>query len=320
MHNVTGAAFVELVQDASRPDSRQVCYFSHIVDELSPAVGAAVRPDQALRVINEPGTSSSSSESILWVGSTGAVTQGHYDLSHNMYVQVLGEKQVVLFPPTAQMRVPSMTHKFHRQSALDIQGWLQGRQTIDTAVASEALIVTLSPGDVLYIPPFWYHHLRAVSPSASVAIWTTSRVGTHKEDLEKLPIPFEESWDTETLAPAVCELARQIEPASIGRIQERHISSPVEPLLASAQPSGSSSQSAQSSSPSAASNAKVPLEKIREKVATGVRRYLGALHGFPPGVRELALDDHLESIAVWALGDKSSSAQVAALFRACDDA
>jgi ribosomal protein L16 Arg81 hydroxylase len=35
----------------------------------------------------------------------------------------------------------------------------------------------LSPGDVLYIPPFWFHRVMATSDdSISVNMWSTSKV------------------------------------------------------------------------------------------------------------------------------------------------
>jgi hypothetical protein len=37
----------------------------------------------------------------LWIHGHGAVTQTHYDMAHNVLVQVLGKKRITLFPPQA---------------------------------------------------------------------------------------------------------------------------------------------------------------------------------------------------------------------------
>jgi ribosomal protein L16 Arg81 hydroxylase len=54
--------------------------------------------------------------------------------------------------------------------------------------------VLLEPGDVLYLPAFWYHRVVAESTSISANIWTNSEVGFIQPDIEDLPIPFESEW------------------------------------------------------------------------------------------------------------------------------
>jgi lysine-specific demethylase 8 len=37
--------------------------------------------------------------------------------------------------------------------------------------ATEWVEVALGPGEVLYIPPGWWHYVKALQPSASVSFW-----------------------------------------------------------------------------------------------------------------------------------------------------
>lgn len=60
--------------------------------------------------------------------------------------------------------------------------------------------VVMQPGDVLYIPPMWYH--RVVTEDASIMIntWTNAPEGDAHLRLEMLPLPLEEEWTLEQKA------------------------------------------------------------------------------------------------------------------------
>jgi len=40
---------------------------------------------------------------------------------------------------------------------------------------SEALVVTVAPGDLLYVPPFWWHTVETLTPSLSITSWSAYR-------------------------------------------------------------------------------------------------------------------------------------------------
>jgi hypothetical protein len=73
--------------------------------------------------------------------------------------------------------------------------------------AVEAL---MEPGDVLYIPPLWYH--RVVTEDASIAInsWTDPPEGDPFGRLTKLPIPAEAEWNHDQLSVALLRFFREI--------------------------------------------------------------------------------------------------------------
>jgi len=35
--------------------------------------------------------------------------------------------------------------------------------------------VTLEPGDVLYVPPYYFHHVESLTASVSLSTWSTER-------------------------------------------------------------------------------------------------------------------------------------------------
>jgi len=61
--------------------------------------------------------------------------------------------------------------------------------------------VTLSPGDVLYLPPYWFHRVIAEDVSISVSVWCDSEeVQMYYDYIQKQPLPFEDSWTKEQFA------------------------------------------------------------------------------------------------------------------------
>lgn len=59
------------------------------------------------------------------------------------------------------------------------------------------------PGEVLYLPPFWFHSVITLSPSISVNIWSDSQDYLLMEDIFNTPIPFQEEWGLKKLMKAV---------------------------------------------------------------------------------------------------------------------
>lgn len=142
-----------------------------------------------------------------WVSSAGAVTTPHYDMEHNVFVQVHGRKRFTLFPPSefAKFGLYPASHPHWRQSTLcvfvcvclcacqficcsGIRERLCVRVRPATAQLTDpfdlnatsvlfplfrnvsAYSVDLSPGDVLYVPPMWFHTVKSLTPSISVRL------------------------------------------------------------------------------------------------------------------------------------------------------
>jgi jumonji domain-containing protein 7 len=116
-------------------------------------------------------------------GNSYSTTALHKDPYENIYIQVLGQKHFVLIPPIGvacvnEQNLPAATYApDHDLTNLDTKITLKAQ--IDNPVASipfatwdpdnpkerqsahsnlcQPLRVTLSPGDMLYLPALWYH-------------------------------------------------------------------------------------------------------------------------------------------------------------------
>lgn len=63
--------------------------------------------------------------------------------------------------------------------------------------------VELLPGEVLYLPPYWFHCVVTVRPSISLNVWSDSATYHLMEEVFNAPIPFEEQWGEERLMQAL---------------------------------------------------------------------------------------------------------------------
>ncbi|BDA45517.1 Lysine-specific demethylase 8 [Coccomyxa sp. Obi] len=105
-----------------------------------------------------------------WFGPPGTVTPLHHDPHHNLLAQVVGAKYVRLYPPSATPRMyPFEEGLTTNSSQVDLDApdlarfpGFEGLPFLDT---------TLLEGQMLYIPPKWWHYVRSVSISFSVSFW-----------------------------------------------------------------------------------------------------------------------------------------------------
>ena len=117
----------------------------------------------------------------LWCSSRGCVTPTHFDLCHGFLTQIRGRKRVLLVPPehTRSMYRADPSGVNPNSSPVDLALFvtgLEGEKRFSEAenkradaerarfpktrvALGEIREVTLEPGDTLYIPPFWWHHV-----------------------------------------------------------------------------------------------------------------------------------------------------------------
>ena len=112
----------------------------------------------------------------LWAGK-GTVAEAHFDASHNLFVQVRGVKRFVLARPAIAHRLRFFPEPHprdrHTQLRIDASGRLEaGADHLDhlpeggPLPAQEAV---LTPGDVLYVPPFTVHRVGTVDADGEAA-------------------------------------------------------------------------------------------------------------------------------------------------------
>ena len=135
---------------------KKYIYYSGSVDQLGEWAIDDIQPLDELLKLN-PAISSVN----VWLGPPNVIAHCHYDGYHNFYVQLHGRKRFWLAPPSAWpwLQPAPFLHPGHAQCQVNLS------KRDDSAIAAdsvELLEVELKPGDLLYMPPLWFHHVQSL--------------------------------------------------------------------------------------------------------------------------------------------------------------
>lgn len=107
----------------------------------------------------------------LWISAEGTVSYMHRDLADNLHAQVRGRKRftlvaprhnAALYPKTLLDSIPNGCHADIERPDYARFPRLRGVET---------LVAELEPGDAIYVPRRWWHHVRTLEASISVNYW-----------------------------------------------------------------------------------------------------------------------------------------------------
>jgi len=121
----------------------------------------------------------------IWIGNR-LRTQTHYDLYDNLACVVAGRRRFTLFPPDQIENLYMGPFEFTLSGTPvsmvsleqpDFERFPRFRQALETAQTAE-----LEPGDAIYVPYFWWHHVQSLERfNALVSYWwneTPSQLGS----------------------------------------------------------------------------------------------------------------------------------------------
>ncbi len=99
----------------------------------------------------------------FWYGPQGTVTPLHHDLTNNFMAQVIGRKRVRLIAPYDQRYIYNHRHCF---SQVDVENVDYDRFPLFRN--ARVIDVMLNPGQVLFLPIGWWHHVVGVDISITM--------------------------------------------------------------------------------------------------------------------------------------------------------
>ncbi|PNF33366.1 hypothetical protein B7P43_G04154 [Cryptotermes secundus] len=109
--------------------------------------------------------------STIWIGNDGAHTPCHLDTyGCNLVAQVYGRKQWILFPPEKTSSLLPTRIPYEESSIYSNLNFYSPDADIADEL-QEAYVVTLKPGDVLFVPHYWWHYVENVGTAVSINSW-----------------------------------------------------------------------------------------------------------------------------------------------------
>ena len=106
-----------------------------------------------------------------WLGPAGTLSPLHHDPDHNLLAQVVGSKYVRLYSPAQTERLYPRTDAVHRVSSQIVDPDAHDAARFPRFGGAPYADVVLNAGEVLYIPPRWWHFVEARETSFSVSFW-----------------------------------------------------------------------------------------------------------------------------------------------------
>ncbi len=158
------SAFTGYVENVNQPGTERL-YLSQFPIDAAPEVLACdiARPHM-------PEDASAVTRN-LWFGPAGTISPLHFDRSHNLLHQHCGRKHIVIVDPshTHLMQPGSKNSVSPHVSSLDL---VTSGFNVDLGrLRAPCLEAILEPGDILFLPAFWWHNVISLDVSISVNYW-----------------------------------------------------------------------------------------------------------------------------------------------------
>lgn len=103
----------------------------------------------------------------IWIGNR-TIVSAHFDDSDNVAIVVAGRRRFTLFPPeqVANLYVGPLDFTMAGQPAsmVDVRNPDLARYPRFAEAMAVARVAELEPGDAIYIPALWWHHVEALDP------------------------------------------------------------------------------------------------------------------------------------------------------------
>jgi hypothetical protein len=100
----------------------------------------------------------------FWFGPAGTITPFHHDLTNNFMSQIMGRKRVRLVAPCELAKMYNQRHCF-----TDIDAKAVDLKRFPAMAGVTIHDCVLEPGEILFLPVGWWHHVEALDISVTLA-------------------------------------------------------------------------------------------------------------------------------------------------------
>jgi hypothetical protein len=126
----------------------------------------------------------------LWFGTESTETPLHYDVANNLFGQLTGRKRWTVFDPgQADLVYPRDGDADHRNlSRVSVEEPDLERFPLFARAQGQAGEV--GPGDLLFLPAFWWHQVRSLEVSLSLNFWWSVRLDQLLTPMGRREVPL----------------------------------------------------------------------------------------------------------------------------------
>ena len=185
--------------------------------------------------------------------------------------------------------------------------------------STDALLIlegVLQPGEVLYLPPFWFHHVEALDFSVSVSTVSQSEDSQAYRDARAVPALMDSSWTLPERVYAVrlhiVAILSALDPAAADHgasyvrehfLESRYRLAMMDPDFATRVTHSLGCSQSADSIPAALQGSAVLNRVTLPKLSNFAHKVVAALSTTSDhGIRDILLDNLLEGYAHWAVG------------------
>ena len=111
----------------------------------------------------------------LLFGPGNNFTPLHYDASDNFLTQIRGRKQVILCPPREIARLYPFPFSYVANHFSQVNVLSPDLTRFPAWAHVDRTRVELGPGDMLFIPVYWWHAVWGIDPNMSINYWWRTR-------------------------------------------------------------------------------------------------------------------------------------------------
>jgi len=107
----------------------------------------------------------------LWISAPGTTSALHFDLADNLHTVLAGRKRFLLYSPVERACVYPRGLWSSIPNGAQVDPEAPDYTRFPRLARAHPLVAELGPGDTLFIPRGWWHHVRSIEASISVNAW-----------------------------------------------------------------------------------------------------------------------------------------------------
>jgi hypothetical protein len=111
----------------------------------------------------------------LWLGPGNNFTPLHFDANNNFLAQIRGRKQVILCPPREIARLYPFPFSYAANAFSQVNVLSPDLTRFPAWAHADRALLELGPGDMLFIPLYWWHAVWGIDQNMSINYWWRAR-------------------------------------------------------------------------------------------------------------------------------------------------